>query len=75
MNREALAGHAGETDMSSLASLMPHELGMLIAGLVVIVLALGVLLLLALRRLSRLERRMSLLEHARAGLKPTSPEP
>jgi hypothetical protein len=74
MNREAFAGHAGEADMSSLASLMPHELGMLIAGLTVMMLALGVLLFLALRRLSRLERRVSLLEHPRTGLKPIPPE-
>jgi hypothetical protein len=75
MNQEAFAGHAGEADMNPLASLMPHELGMLIAGLVIIVLALGVLFFLALRRLSRLERRVSLLEHNRPALKPSPPEP
>jgi hypothetical protein len=62
MNGEALAGHAGE---NALPTLMPHEVGMLIAGLVVVVLALCVVLALALRHMFRLERRVVSLEAAR----------
>jgi hypothetical protein len=61
MNGEALAGHAGE---NALPTLMPHEVGMLIAGLVVVVLALCVVLALALRHMFRLERRIVSLEAA-----------
>jgi hypothetical protein len=73
MSGEALAGHAG--DAGPLASLMPHEIGMAIAGLVVIVLTLCVLLSLALRRISRLERRVTSIEDARLARGQTPPQP
>lgn len=62
MNGEALAGHAGEASETALPMLMPHEVGMLIACLVVVVLALCVVLALALRHMFRLERRVVSLE-------------
>ncbi len=62
MSGVAFAGHAGDTGMNALGSLMPHQIGIVIAGLVLIVLTLGVVLVLALRRISRLERRIASME-------------
>jgi hypothetical protein len=62
---DAFAGHAGEGPVSLPVSLMPHEIVMLVAGLVLIVLTISVVLSFALRRISRLERRVGALEHHR----------
>jgi hypothetical protein len=56
---QALAGHGDEAQSTSLPQLMPHELGMLVAGLIVLILILCALLCLALYRIAGLKRRLA----------------